>query len=622
MKKKILILITLVFLLTSIVSARIVFKYNFNETLPNKVIDDTGLHNGTITQYGGGTPSFTRVQGVTSGVGDLAVYSQGPGNNVGIAIDTGHQLTSDEISVYTADFWVKAYVQGTEIPTANSPEIFTTGSFPEGGYGNIYFATRENITIMSASYGGIKPVIPRVLDGTWHHITIIKNDDKYYLWKDGINVINITMQPEATTLNNAFLFSTSNPEKAPGDYFNGTIDRFAFYDTVLSASEILELNKTYRCYVDSDCDDNNDYTEDVCLNPGIEESTCQYNNITCFVNSDCGIDRFVGEPFCSENYVTKYFLSFTCSNLGQTNSFCSNETELVNQTCNGVCDNGKCITCTDSDYGFNLFEKGTTNELIDEILDITGTDYCTSQTKNTEYFCNNSRLNFASRNCISGTTCYDGACLSNVYFRCYDSDNGKNLTMQGTANETFRDALIGEATDYCSGTRILEYYCNGNRLYNVTSSCPTNTTCLNGACSPHTCTDSDNGKNLTLQGTTEENFNGVLSTGTDYCSGTRLSEFYCSGSRLINSNFSCPANTTCLSGACVPQLCIDSDDGKNITFQGTTNEYLNGTLIRTATDFCTSTSRVREFYCKSSKMYNTTLSCLANTTCLDGACVV
>jgi len=42
------------------------------------------------------------------------------------------------------------------------------------------------------------------------------------------------------------------------------------------------------CEEDSDCDDADDYTEDSCVNPGTDDSYCEYEDILCVANSDCG----------------------------------------------------------------------------------------------------------------------------------------------------------------------------------------------------------------------------------------------------------------------------------------------------------------------------------------------
>lgn len=99
------------------------------------------------------------------------------------------------------------------------------------------------------------------------------------------------------------------------------------------------------CYNNSDCNDNNAYTQDLCINPATVNSYCQHNPIKCFNNSDCGVDRFVGNLFCGlGGNVYQNYTTFTCNLKGTVNSSCSNSTAAVlNKTCSFGCSNGACL---------------------------------------------------------------------------------------------------------------------------------------------------------------------------------------------------------------------------------------------------------------------------------------
>ena len=45
-------------------------------------------------------------------------------------------------------------------------------------------------------------------------------------------------------------------------------------------------------------------------------------NITCFSNLDCGKSEFVGNYYCSNSYITKNYINYTCTNPGTTNAKC------------------------------------------------------------------------------------------------------------------------------------------------------------------------------------------------------------------------------------------------------------------------------------------------------------
>ncbi|MDD5193121.1 MAG: hypothetical protein PHF67_00895 [Candidatus Nanoarchaeia archaeon] len=100
--------------------------------------------------------------------------------------------------------------------------------------------------------------------------------------------------------------------------------------------------KNITCSSDSECEDNNPYTEDKCSNPNTLESFCMYDPIKCIKNSDCGKDVY-GDVFCSDNLVVNNHLVFKCNGKG-SKSYCTNSTNIEKrQTCPDGCLNGICI---------------------------------------------------------------------------------------------------------------------------------------------------------------------------------------------------------------------------------------------------------------------------------------
>lgn len=63
--------------------------------------------------------------------------------------------------------------------------------------------------------------------------------------------------------------------------------------------------------------------------------------------------------------------------------------------------------------------------------------------------------------------------------------------------------------------------------------------------------------------------------------------------------------------------CTDTDGGANPDVFGT----VSGQGIATATDFCYSSTQVREFYCEGDIGKVTTITCGSGKTCIDGACI-
>jgi hypothetical protein len=121
-----------------------------------------------------------------------------------------------------------------------------------------------------------------------------------------------------------------------------------------------ESRATINCRTNLDCNDNNPKTEDICINPGLGTSYCTNKEIKCLTNTECGIDMFFGDKFCSGNDVFSKFLYNICKNPGTGNSYCS--TTVTNKlflVCDYQCNDGKCvgeITCSkNTDCGINGF---------------------------------------------------------------------------------------------------------------------------------------------------------------------------------------------------------------------------------------------------------------------------
>lgn len=72
-------------------------------------------------------------------------------------------------------------------------------------------------------------------------------------------------------------------------------------------------------------------------------------NITCFNDIDCGQSTFIGDYYCTNNYIAKNYINYTCINSGTTSSRCdaSNSTVYLtycNPNLNQACVNGQ-STC-------------------------------------------------------------------------------------------------------------------------------------------------------------------------------------------------------------------------------------------------------------------------------------
>lgn len=194
----------------------------------------------------------------------------------------------------------------------------------------------------------------------------------------------------------------------------------------------------FNCHNDSECNDNNESTEDVCVNPNTRESHCTNTPkaITCYEDSACGTNGFIGDNFCSSNNVFQNFITFKCNNSGTTQSFCSNSTE---STLKQNCGTNSC-----GNYGNNYCKGNSVYHsriCIDKGCAASG---CFSNTRTDEQLV---------QTCTGG--CSNGGCVN---FVCHnDSECNDN-------NASTTDICVNPntANSYCSHTPIAMTVCSAD----------------------------------------------------------------------------------------------------------------------------------------------------------------
>jgi len=73
------------------------------------------------------------------------------------------------------------------------------------------------------------------------------------------------------------------------------------------------------------------------------------NAIKCKINSDCGTNVFIGNPFCSSGNAFQNYITYTCNNPGINSSYCSNATSAIvvmNCSSSQTCLSGSCVGVT------------------------------------------------------------------------------------------------------------------------------------------------------------------------------------------------------------------------------------------------------------------------------------
>lgn len=140
---------------------------------------------------------------------------------------------------------------------------------------------------------------------------------------------------------------------------------------------------------------------------------------------------------------------------------------------------------------------------------------------------------------------------------CTDTDGGIVPNTVGTTSGYYNGFQYSH-TDYCTDARtVKEYYCSGAAELNVQQACVYG--CTNGACNPapaDSCSDTDGGYVLNVQGTVSGYQNGEPFNHLDWCTDpVNIAEGTCFGSggtAPFFYNVSCAISnfTACLNGAC------------------------------------------------------------------------
>jgi len=122
---------------------------------------------------------------------------------------------------------------------------------------------------------------------------------------------------------------------------------------LIDAYAALQWHKESVCATDSDCNDNNECTSDICLNPSTENSYCQnaplQENVTCSAGiccqGKCKSATCSNETSCNDNNACTIDI---CENAGTCSASCSHQTKTQCQSGDGCCPAG-CTNDKDSD---------------------------------------------------------------------------------------------------------------------------------------------------------------------------------------------------------------------------------------------------------------------------------
>ena len=244
------------------------------------------------------------------------------------------------------------------------------------------------------------------------------------------------------------------------------------------------------CKSNSDCNDNNPNTEDICNNPGASSSTCSHNNIRCFTNTDCGTSDFIGSLFCSGNSIYQNYSQYICNNPGKGTSSCNNLviSKFKSACSNGqVCSQGSCSStqCLD---GIDNDNDGLTDSLDPGCWDSLDNSVTYNPTLNDE-----SR---ATISCYTSAQCGKDGFVGNKYcsgnsvfqdYKTYTCNNPGKGTSSCTSSVNSRPSET--CTDSCLNGQCINIACNSNSDCND-NNLYTYDECINSGSANSSCTHS------------------------------------------------------------------------------------------------------------------------------------
>ena len=281
-------------------------------------------------------------------------------------------------------------------------------------------------------------------------------------------------------------------------------------------------------------------------------------NITCHANSDCGTDGYVGNYFCKDGNVYRYYISHNCTNPGTINSACSSYNESVLIDACGVNE-----TCIDGIASCQLTDNKP--DLI--ITNMTWPSYIAPNKSflvtmtiknigNAPFLKPDISITYAMVNPLTTPRCIHGGFSTPLlpgesgYITTYPTC----VELQKYNKPYLNNYYFPEGTYEI--TAVIDYDNKISEL-NETNNNLTKTIIVGNPVGP-TCIDSDTGKDYFVRGTikswngTVESYDCCATTATDptcVASSNYLAERYCTPSGFITEIYTCPSD--CTDGACL-----------------------------------------------------------------------
>lgn len=189
-----------------------------------------GEASGDFADSSGNSHTGTPGGGITYGVvGALVVPNRAIilNGSSGFVSATDHADLDLGDGPLTIEAWVKKAAHGS------SMAIVAKGV---NAY-QLRYSAANKLQFVKENVSNIVSSTVTILDTAWHHVAVTKNGAASLLYIDGVDVTDTVT--DATLADTATDLYVGRRGGAADEWFNGSVDEVAIYDTVLSAAEIL-----------------------------------------------------------------------------------------------------------------------------------------------------------------------------------------------------------------------------------------------------------------------------------------------------------------------------------------------------------------------------------------------